>query len=153
MSDRQGRVARFVHTGIVVEDLPRMVEFFTTLGLECGDAFTVEGPWLGRILNLPDPRVEVVMVSLPDGTDTLEIVQFHAPSSDAGRDAEPAPANRFGIRHIAYLVEGLNAVLARMAQAGWNPVGEVVNYEDQFLLAYLRGPEGIIVELAQRLTR
>jgi catechol 2,3-dioxygenase-like lactoylglutathione lyase family enzyme len=152
MPDRRGRVARFVHTGIVVEDLPRMVEFFTTLGLECGNAFTVEGPWLDRILNLPGPRVEVVMVSLPDGTDTLEIVKFHAPDGDAGADTEPAPANRLGIRHLAYLVEELDAVLERIARAGWSPVGEVVNYEDQFLLVYLRGPEGLIVELAQELT-
>jgi catechol 2,3-dioxygenase-like lactoylglutathione lyase family enzyme len=149
MSDRQGRVAGFVHTGIVVEDLPAMVEFFTRLGLACGNAFTVEGPWLGRILDLPEPRVEVVMVSLPDGTDTLELVKFHAPGSDAVPDAEPPPAHRFGIRHVAYRVEGLHAVLERMARAGWDPVGEVIDYEGQWLLVYLRGPEGLIVELAQ----
>jgi catechol 2,3-dioxygenase-like lactoylglutathione lyase family enzyme len=153
MSDRRGRVTRFVHTGIVVEDLPRMVEFFTALGLDCGKAFTVQGPWLDRILNLPDARVEVVMVSLPDGTDTLEIVKFHAPAGGEGPAAEPAPANRLGIRHVAYLVEELDAVLERMARAGWGPVGEVIDYEGQFLLVYLRGPEGLIVELAQNLPR
>lgn len=153
MSERRGRVAGFVHTGVVVEDLPRMVEFFTTLGLDCGNAFTVEGLWLDRILDLPGARVEGVMVSLPDGTDTLELVKFHAPAGDTGPEAEPAPANRPGIRHVAYLVEELDAVLERMARAGWSPVGEVIDYEGQFLLVYLRGPEGLIVELAQKLPR
>jgi catechol 2,3-dioxygenase-like lactoylglutathione lyase family enzyme len=144
-------VAGFVHTGVVVEDLAAAVEFFTAIGLECGEPMTIEGEWVDRIIALPDARVEVVMVRLPDGTDTLELVRFHAPVADGGAGAGPAPANRPGIRHIAYRVDDLHEVVDRVRAAGWGTLGEIVDYQGQFLLCYLRGPEGLIVELAERL--
>jgi hypothetical protein len=96
-------VSSFVHAGVVVDDLAVVVEFLTSLGLECGEPMTVEGEWLDRIVDLPDARVEIVMARAPDGTGTLELAKFHAPPAHA--DAEPAPPNRPGIRHIAYTVD------------------------------------------------
>jgi catechol 2,3-dioxygenase-like lactoylglutathione lyase family enzyme len=145
-------VTTFVHTGVVVEDLEAAVGFFTALGLDCGKPMLVGGPWVERIIGLPDPQVEVVMVRLPDGTDTLELVRFHAPAATA-TDRAPAPANRPGIRHIAYQVDDMHAVVEHMREAGFDTVGEVVDYEGIFLLAYLRGPEGLIIELAEPLRR
>lgn len=144
-------VTGFVHTGVVVEDLAPAVEFFTTLGLQCGDPMSIEGEWVDRIIAVPQARVEVVMVRLPDGTDTLELVKFHAPSEDAGVDGGQAPASRPGIRHLAYAVDDLHAVVETVRAAGWDLVGEIVDYEGQYLLCYVRGPEGLIVELAERL--
>jgi catechol 2,3-dioxygenase-like lactoylglutathione lyase family enzyme len=145
-------VTSFVHTGVVVEDLAAAVEFFTLLGLDCGSAFTVGGEWVERIIGLPDPQVEAVMVRTPDGTDTLELVKFHAPApAPAPAEAGPAPANRPGIRHVAYKVGDLRAVVERLRAAGWDTVGDVVDYEGMFLLCYVRGPEGLIIELAEAL--
>jgi catechol 2,3-dioxygenase-like lactoylglutathione lyase family enzyme len=142
-------VSSFVHAGVVVDDLAVVVEFLTSLGLECGEPMTVEGEWLDRIVDLPGARVEIVMARAPDGTGTLELAKFHAPPADA--DAEPAPPNRPGIRHIAYTVDDLRAVVDRMRTAGWDTVGDVVDYEGDYLLCYVRGPEGLIVELAEPL--
>lgn len=142
-------VSRFVHAGVIVDDLAVVVEFFTSLGLECGEPMIVEGEWLDRILGLPDARVEVVMVRTPDGAESLELAKFHAPPAAA--DAEPAPPNRPGIWHIAYAVDDLRAVVGRMRTAGWDTVGDVVDYKGKYLLCYLRGPEGLIVELAEPL--
>ncbi len=142
-------VTGFVHTGVVVEDLARAVTFFTILGLNCSEPFTAEGEWIDRIIALPAARVEGVMVQLADGTDTLELVKFHAPAAIG--DAEPAPPNQLGIRHLAYRVDDLRATLERVRAAGWDTVGDVVDYEGIYRLCYLRGPEGLIVELAEPL--
>jgi catechol 2,3-dioxygenase-like lactoylglutathione lyase family enzyme len=145
-------VTTFVHTGVVVEDLETAVRFFAALGFDCGAPMMVGGPWVERIIGLPDPRVEVVMVRLPDRTDVLELVRFHAPA-DTAADPAPAPANRPGIRHIAFQVDDMHAVVGRMRDEGFGTVGEVVDYEGMYLLAYLRGPEGLIIELAEPLRR
>jgi catechol 2,3-dioxygenase-like lactoylglutathione lyase family enzyme len=142
-------VSRFVHTGVVVEDLAAVVEFLTLLGLRCGEPMIVEGEWVDRIVDLPGVRVEVVMVRLPDGTDTIELAKFHAPTADADPGAGSAPPNRPGIRHIAYGVDDMRAVVDRVRAAGWDTVGEVVDYAGAYLLCYVRGPEGLIVELAE----
>jgi catechol 2,3-dioxygenase-like lactoylglutathione lyase family enzyme len=142
-------VTRFVHTGVVVDDLAAVAEFFTLLGLDCGGPFTAEGPWVDRIVGLRDLRVEGVMVRTPDGTDVLELVKFHAPPAEP--DPQPAPPNRRGIRHLAFAVDDLNAVVDRVRAAGFDLVGEVVDYEGMFLLCYVRGPEGLIIELAEPL--
>lgn len=139
----------FVHTGLVVEDLAAATAFFELLGFDCGDPMVAEGEWVDRIVGLDDMRAEAAMVRLPDGTDTIELVRFHAPTAEA--DSQPAPPNRVGLRHIAFRVGGLRAVLARLSDAGWETIGDVVDYEGMFLLCYLRGPEGLIVELAERL--
>jgi catechol 2,3-dioxygenase-like lactoylglutathione lyase family enzyme len=142
-------VTRFVHTGVVVDDLTTVVEFFTSLGLECSEPFAAGGEWVERIVGLPAVRVEGVMVRTPDGTDALELVKFHEPAAEP--DDQPAPPNRRGIRHLAFAVDDLSAVVDRLRTAGWETLGEIVDYRGMFLLCYVRGPEGLIIELAERL--
>ena len=144
-------VLNFVHAGVVVDDLAAAVGFFTELGLECDASITVEGEWLERILAVPGARVEVLGVRTPDGTAALELAKFHSPAADPEAVTEPDPANRPGIRHVAYRVDDVRAVVERMRAAGWGTVGEIVDYEGIYLLCYIRGPEGIIVEVAERL--
>jgi catechol 2,3-dioxygenase-like lactoylglutathione lyase family enzyme len=118
-------VTSFVHTGVAVDDLTTAVGFFTSLGLECSKPFTVDGEWVDRILGLPDVQVEAVMVRTPDGTHALELVKFHEPPAEP--DAQPAAPNRRGIRHIAFAVDDMSAVVDRLRTAGWDTVGEIVD--------------------------
>jgi catechol 2,3-dioxygenase-like lactoylglutathione lyase family enzyme len=149
MDSRRPGVTDFVHIGLVVEDLDETVRFLTLLGLDCGRPGTFGGEWIDRIIGLENATVEVVMVRGPDGGDVFEVVRFHSPSAGAH---EPAPAaNRPGLRHVAFKVDDLRAVVDRVRAAGWDTVGEIVDYESTFLLCYVRGPEGLIVELAERL--
>lgn len=142
-------ITGFVHVGLVVENLEEMVRFLTVLGFDCGSPGVFDGDWIGRIIGLEDVTVELVMARGPDGGDVFEVVRFHSPAATA---EEPAPAaNRPGLRHIAFKVDDVRGVVDRVREAGWDTVGEIVQYEDQFLLCYVRGPEGLIVELAERL--
>jgi catechol 2,3-dioxygenase-like lactoylglutathione lyase family enzyme len=142
-------VTGFVHLGLVVEDLDETVRFLELLGFDCGRPSVHTGDWIGRIIDLDDVTVEVVMARGPDGSDMFEVVRFHAPIAGA---QEPAPAaNRPGLRHVAFTVDDLRDVVDRIREAGWDTVGEIVDYEGMFLLCYVRGPEGLIVELAERL--
>jgi catechol 2,3-dioxygenase-like lactoylglutathione lyase family enzyme len=107
------------------------------------------GEWIDRIIGLEDVAVEVVMARAPDGIDIFEVVRFRSPAAGA---EEPAPAaNRPGLRHIAFTVDDVRAVVNRIRDAGWDTVGEIVDYQNTYLLCYVRGPEGLIVELAERL--
>ena len=107
------------------------------------------GEWIDRIIGLDDATVEVVMARAPDGTDMFEVVRFQSPSAGA---QEPAPAaNRPGLRHVAFKVDDVRAVVDRVREAGWDTVGEIVDFQNTFLLCYVRGPEGLIVELAERI--
>jgi catechol 2,3-dioxygenase-like lactoylglutathione lyase family enzyme len=144
-------VTSFVHTGVVVDDLTAAAGFFISLGLQCSEPFVVEGEWVDRILGLSGVRVEGVMVRTPDGTDALELVKFHEPPAEP--DGQTAPPNRRGIRHIAFAVDDVRAVVDRLRTSGWDTVGEIVDYQRMFLLCYVRGPEGLIIELAERLRR
>ena len=147
-SQRPG-VTNFVHIGLVVEDLDETVRFLTLLGFDCGAPSVFSGEWIGRIIGLENVTVEVVMARAPDGSDMFEVVRFHSPPADA---QEPAPAaNRPGLRHVAFKVDDVRGVVDRVREAGWETVGEIVDYENTFLLCYVRGPEGLIVELAERL--
>jgi catechol 2,3-dioxygenase-like lactoylglutathione lyase family enzyme len=137
------------HVGVVVDDLEAAVAFFVDLGLERGGTGTVEGEWVDRVVGLEGVRSELVFMEAPDGNTRLELVKFHAPSDDGG--APPEAANRPGIRHLAFTVDDLETVLDRLRSKGLDMVGEVQDYEDIFRLCYVRGPEGIIVELAQRI--
>lgn len=149
-SQRPG-ITDLVHIGLVVEDLDETVRFLRLLGLRCGEPAVHSGAWIGRIIGLKDVTVEVVMARGPDGSDVFEVVRFRSP---AGGDGDATAAvNRPGLRHVAFKVDDVHAVVARVREAGWDTVGEIVNYEDIFLLCYLRGPEGLIVELAERLDR
>jgi catechol 2,3-dioxygenase-like lactoylglutathione lyase family enzyme len=147
-SPRPG-VTSFVHIGLVVEDLDETVRFLELLGFDCGEPSTFGGEWIDRIIGLENAKVEVVMARGPDGNDMFEVVRFESPSASA---QEPAPAaNRPGLRHVAFKVDDLRGVVDRVREAGWETVGEIVDYENTFLLCYVRGPEGLIVELAERL--
>jgi catechol 2,3-dioxygenase-like lactoylglutathione lyase family enzyme len=139
----------FVHIGLVVEDLDETVRFLTVLGFDCGKPGVFSGDWIDRIIGLDSATVEVVMARAPDGRDVFEVVRFRSPSA-ASEEAAPA-ANRPGLRHVAFKVDDVRRVVDRVREAGWDTVGEIVDYEDMFRLCYVRGPEGLIVELAERL--
>jgi catechol 2,3-dioxygenase-like lactoylglutathione lyase family enzyme len=135
------------HVGIVVDDLVAATEFFAELGLERQGEASVEGRWVDRIVGLDGVRTEFVMMQTPDGHGRLELIKFHSPPSEG--DNGHAPANTRGIRHITFAVDDIDAVLARLQARGGELLGEVVRYEDIYRLCYLRGPEGIIIELAE----
>jgi catechol 2,3-dioxygenase-like lactoylglutathione lyase family enzyme len=137
------------HVGIVVDDLAAATEFFAELGLELHGEGAVEGRAVDRVVGLDGVRTQLAMMQTPDGNGRLELVKFHSPPSQG--DDGHAPANARGIRHITFAVEDIDAVVARLRARGGELVGEVENYEDTYLLCYIRGPEGIIVELAERL--
>ncbi|MGA2927787.1 MAG: VOC family protein [Solirubrobacteraceae bacterium] len=142
-------VTSFVHVGLVVEDLDETVRFLALLGFDCDEPSMFTGEWIDRIVDLEHATVEVVMARAPDGSDIFEVVRFHSPLAGT---QEPVPAaNRPGLRHIAFTVDDVRGVVDRIRKAGWDTVGEIVNYENIYLLCYLRGPEGLIVELAERL--
>jgi catechol 2,3-dioxygenase-like lactoylglutathione lyase family enzyme len=149
MNSHRPGVTDFVHIGLVVEDLDETVRFLALLGFDCTEPGVLRGEWIDRIIGLEDVTIESVMARAPDGSDIFEVVRFHSPSAGAG---EPAPdANRPGLRHVAFKVDDVRGVVDRVREGGWETVGEIVDYENMFLLCYVRGPEGLIVELAERL--
>jgi catechol 2,3-dioxygenase-like lactoylglutathione lyase family enzyme len=137
------------HVGIVVDDVAAVTAFFVELGLKLVGEATVEGGWVDRVVGLEGVRAEIAMVETPDGHGRLELTKFHAPSGGGGE--RHAPANIPGIRHLAFAVDDVDAVVASSRARGADLVGEVERYEDSYRLCYVRGPEGIIVELAQRI--
>ena len=143
-------IQRMDHVGIVFDDLAAATAFFVELGLEPQGEGSVEGAWVDRVVGLEGVQAELAMLETPDGHGRLELVKFHAPSGPAGDG--PAPANAPGMRHLAFTVDDLDAVVARLRARGAELVGEVENYEDIYRLCYVRGPEGIIVELAERIS-
>ncbi|MFL5866094.1 MAG: VOC family protein [Thermoleophilaceae bacterium] len=142
-------VQRMDHVGIVVDDLAAATGFFVELGLELQSEGSVEGDWVDRIVGLEGVRSELAMMQTPDGHARLELVKFHSPSGPDGD--RHAPANAPGIRHLTFAVDDIDAVLARLRAHGAELVGEVERYEDIYRLCYLRGPAGIIIELAERI--
>jgi catechol 2,3-dioxygenase-like lactoylglutathione lyase family enzyme len=137
------------HIGIVVNDLAAATEFFVQLGLELQGEASVEGRSVDRINGLEGVRADIAMMQAPDGDVQLELAKYHSPSFQG--DNRPAPANTPGIRHILFVVEDIHAVVAGLRARGTELVGELVNYEDSYWLCYVRGPEGIIVELAEKI--
>ena len=137
------------HVGVVVDDLAAATEFFVKLGLVVQGEWSVEGGWVDRIIGLEGVRSDVVMMETPDGNGRLELSKFHSPSNPGG-DRHPA-ANAPGIRHVSFVVDDVDAAIAGLRARGAELVGEVVSYENVYRLCYVRGPEGIIVELAERL--
>ena len=143
------RIQRMEHVGIVVDDLAAATAFFVELGLELQGEMPVEGGWVDRVVGLEGIRVDIAMLETPDGHGRLELVKFHSPSV---RDGDRhAPANTLGIRHLAFAVDDVDAVVATVRARGGELVGEVEQYEDSYRLCYVRGPEGIIVELAEQI--
>jgi catechol 2,3-dioxygenase-like lactoylglutathione lyase family enzyme len=142
---------RMDHVGIVVEDLDAAVEFFSAIGLEREGGTTVEGEMVDRVIGLEGARSDVVMMGTPGGGTKLELTRFHSPPAAAG---EPdAPSNALGLRHVIFEVEDLRGTVARLEGLGATLVGEIVDYGDSYTLCYLRGPAGVIVELAEKLGR
>lgn len=137
------------HVGIVVDDLAAAIEFFVQLGLEPRGNDQVEGSWVDRIVALDGVKAELAMLRTPDGHGEIELVKFHSPPPQTG-DAH-APANAPGLRHLAFLVEDIDAVVAGLQAGGTELVGELVRYENSYRLCYVRGPEGIIIELAEKI--
>lgn len=137
------------HVGIVVNDLAAAKAFFAELGLELEGEMPVEGRWVERIIGLDGVRVEIAMMRVPNGHGRVELVRFHSPAAQAG--GADGPANALGIRHVTFAVRGIDAVLERLRTHGAELVGELEQYEDSYRLCYVRGPEGIIIELAEQI--
>ncbi|GGR76653.1 glyoxalase [Micromonospora fulviviridis] len=142
---------RMDHVGIVVGDLEAAVAFFVELGMELEGEAAVEGPWVDRVNGLDDVRVDMAMMRTPDGHNKVELTAFRSP---AAVSAEPAvaPPNTLGIRNVMFAVDDIDDVVARLRAHGAELVGEVERYEDAYRLCYVRGPEGIIVALAEQLS-
>ncbi|MGH2719090.1 MAG: VOC family protein [Actinomycetota bacterium] len=144
------KVRNLNHVGVVVDDLRAATEFFVDLGLEASGTSSAEGAWVGDIIGLKDVSTQVAFVRTPDGSGTLELIKFQTP---ADPDApQPLAANRLGLRHLAFVVDDLDAILDNLSAKGFTTVGTVHDYEDVYRLCYVRGPEEIIVELAEELS-
>ena len=142
-------IKRMDNVGIVVDDLQATIAFFVELGLELEGEMAVEGSWVDRCVGLDGVRNEIAMLRTPDGHGRLELIKFKTPTATT---AEPnAPVNMLGIRRIMFAVDDIDDVLARLRGHGAELIGEVVQYEDTYRLCYVRGPEGIIVALAQEI--
>jgi catechol 2,3-dioxygenase-like lactoylglutathione lyase family enzyme len=141
---------RMDNVGIVVDDLPATIEFFRELGLELEGRAMVEGEWAGRVTGLGDQRVEVAMMRTPDGHSRLELSRFLTPPVVA--DHRNAPVNALGYLRVMFAVDDIDETLARLYKHGAQLVSsEVVQYEDVYRLCYIRGPEGLLIGLAQEL--
>ena len=137
------------NVGIVVESLDAAVSFFAELGLELEGRATIEGEWAGRVTGLGDQRVEVAMMRSPDGHSRLELSRFLTPAPVA--DHRNAPVNALGYLRVMFAVDDLDDTLARLRPHGAEVVDEVVQYEDEYRLCYIRGPEGILIGLAEQI--
>ena len=142
-------IQRMDHVGIVVDDLAAATEFFVQLGLELLSEWSAEGRWVDRIVGLDGVQADNAMLQTPDGNGRLELIKFHAPPGPGGD--RHAPANTPGIRHLTFAVDDIDAVVAGLRARGAELVGELERYEDIYRLCYVRGPEGIIVELAEKI--
>jgi catechol 2,3-dioxygenase-like lactoylglutathione lyase family enzyme len=137
------------NVGIVVEDLAAAIEFFRELGLELEGQATVDGEWSGRVTGLRGQQVEIAMMRTPDGQSRLELSRFVTPPVAA--DHRNAPVNALGYLRVMFAVDDIDDTLARLREHGAQLVDEVVQYEDMYRLCYIRGPEGLLVGLAQEL--
>jgi catechol 2,3-dioxygenase-like lactoylglutathione lyase family enzyme len=138
------------NVGIVFEDLAAAVAFFVELGLEIEGETTVEGRWVDRVVGLEGVRSDIVMMRTPDGHGRLELSKFHRPKAvSAGPKNDPA--NALGIRRIMFAVDDIDEVVARLRTRGAELVGEVAQHQDMYRLCYVRGPEGILIALAEQL--
>lgn len=142
-------IQRMDHVGIVVDDLADAVAFFVELGLELQGEAPIEGDLVDRVVGLDGVRAQIAMLRTPDGHGRLELTKFHTPATDGGY--QRAPANASGIRHVAFAVDDIDAVLARVRARGAELVGGLGRYQDSYRLCYVRGPGGIIVELAEQI--
>jgi catechol 2,3-dioxygenase-like lactoylglutathione lyase family enzyme len=135
---------------IVVDDMASAKAFFVELGMELEGETSVEGPWVDRVVGLKNVRADIAMMRSPDGHNRVELSKFHSPPAIKGKP-ENAPANTLGIRRIMFAVEGLDDVVARLRRHGAELIDDIAQYEDIYRLCFMRGPEGIIVGLAEKL--
>lgn len=142
---------RMDNVGIVVDDLQEAVAFFRELGLELEGGGRIEGEWAGRVTGLEDQCVEIAMMRTPDGHSRLELSRFVRPAVLA--DHRNAPVNALGYLRVMFAVDDIDETLERLARRGARLVGEVVRYEDMYRLCYIRGPGGLLIGLAEELTR
>ena len=140
---------RMDNVGIVVESLETAIAFFTELGLTLEGRATIEGEWAGRVTGLGNQHVEIAMMVTPDGHSRLELSRFLTPPVVA--DHRTAPVNALGYLRVMFAVDDLDATLARLRTHGAQLVGDVVQYEDAYRLCYIRGPEGLLIGLAEQL--
>jgi len=146
---RKTKLLQMNNVGIVVDDLEAAIAFFAELGLELEGETTVEGQWVDRIVGLDGVRSDIAMMRTPDGHSRLELSKFQRPTATSVE--LNAPVNTLGIRRIMFAVEDIDEVLARLQAHGAELVGEIVQYEDMYRLCYVRGPEGILIALAEPL--
>ena len=146
---RKTKLLQMHNVGIVVDDLKAAIAFFAELGLELEGETTVEGQWVDRTIALDGVRSDIAMMRTPDGHGRLELSKFQRPTATSVE--LNAPVNTLGIRRIMFTVEDLKEVLTRLQVHGAELVGEIVQYEDIYLLCYVRGPEGILIALAEPL--
>jgi len=142
-------VKRMDNVGIVVENLDAAIEFFTELGLAFEGRMPIEGEWAGRVTGVHGQRVEIAMMSTPDGHSRLELSRFDAPGVVS--DHRRAPVNSLGYLRVMFAVDDIHATLARLARLGATVVDEVVDYQGVYRLCYIRGPEGILIGLAEQI--
>ncbi len=143
-------IQRMEHVSVVVDDLEAAKAFFFELGMELEGEAPIEGRWVDRVNALDGVRSDIVMMRTPDGHGRVELTKFHTPSAISS-EPQNAPANTLGIRRIMFAVDDIEDVIARLRTHGAELVGEVAQYEDSYRLCYVRGPEGIIVGLAEQL--
>jgi catechol 2,3-dioxygenase-like lactoylglutathione lyase family enzyme len=149
--DHDMSLQRMNNVLIVVEDLEAATAFFAELGMELEGETQVEGPWVDSTVGLDDVRADIAMMRTPDGHGRVELSRFHTPPA-VRAEPETAPANALGIRRIMFAVDDVDDVVARLRNHGAELVGEIAQYEDLYRLCFLRGPEGIIIGLAQQLS-
>ena len=146
----KNKLIRMDNVGIVVESIDEAIAFFTELGLKLEGRATIEGEWAGRVTGVGNQNVEIAMMVTPDGHSRLEISRFLTPSIIA--DHRNAPVNALGYLRVMFTVADIDDTLVRLQKIGAELVGEVVKYEELYRLCYIRGPEGILIGLAEQLT-
>jgi catechol 2,3-dioxygenase-like lactoylglutathione lyase family enzyme len=143
------KIHRIDHVGIIVDDLPAAKAFFLHFGLEMMGEGKAEGAWVDRIVGLQDAKSEVVMLRTPDGETNIELIKYLTPVDEKG--IQRPLSNTLGIRHIAFAVDDIEAMVAKLNKHGAELVGTIQTYENMYKLCYIRGPEGIILELAEKI--
>lgn len=143
------KVKRMDNVGIVVKDIDAAIQFFTELGLTLEGRMPIDGEWAGRVTAVRGQRVEIAMLRTPDGHSRIELTRFDAPAIES--DHRTAPVNSLGYMRVMFTVEDIDDTLARLGKLGAMLVDEVVDYENIYRLCYIRGPEGILIGIAQQL--
>ncbi len=142
-------IRKIDHVGIIVQNLAAAKEFFLDLGLVLQGEATVKGEWAEKVIALKNVKADIAMLQTPDGQMSVELSQFHTPPS--AKEEHYPLSNTLGIRHIAFIVDDIDAIVARLKSKGTETFSDVQNYQDVYKLCYIRGPEGIILELAEEL--